>query len=223
MSRACFLSFFLLSFLLSRFLYKFPAQVVSKRLYCFHEHTCTWKKLLMLNYNLYGTKIYVCIVCMYVCIENKLIKRENCQHKKIHTKSCAINAEDIHGVGVGESVVVVEDHDGADDAAGHHNHDAGEVGPDQGRLTAWRLKEKRACCNCRYNQNISRSKEQVFEASKPSIRMYKQSNLLRSLRALKSFFKALALSYSCAFPLIDFVRFSMQLFMSYVFKSKSIA
>ena len=31
----------------------------------------------------------------------------------------------------GQPVVVVEDHDGADDAAGHDDHDAGEVGPDQ--------------------------------------------------------------------------------------------
>ena len=32
--------------------------------------------------------------------------------------------------------MVVEDHDGADHAAGHHDHHAGEVGPDQGGLTA---------------------------------------------------------------------------------------
>ena len=33
-----------------------------------------------------------------------------------------------HGVGVRLAVVVVEDHDGGDDAAGHHEHDAVEVG-----------------------------------------------------------------------------------------------
>ena len=32
-------------------------------------------------------------------------------------------------MGVGLSVVVVEDHDGGDHGAGHHEHDAVEVGP----------------------------------------------------------------------------------------------
>ena len=33
-----------------------------------------------------------------------------------------------HFVGVGESVVVVEDHDRGDDTRGHHEHDAVEIG-----------------------------------------------------------------------------------------------
>ena len=36
-------------------------------------------------------------------------------------------------------MVVVEDHDGADHTAGHHDHDAGEVGSYQRSLTAGRL------------------------------------------------------------------------------------
>ena len=42
-------------------------------------------------------------------------------------------------MGVSEPVVIVEDHDGADHAARHHDHDAREVRPDQRRLTARRL------------------------------------------------------------------------------------
>ncbi len=38
-------------------------------------------------------------------------------------------------VGVGQPVVIVEDHDRADHTAGYHDHDAGEVGPDQRGLT----------------------------------------------------------------------------------------
>ena len=37
-------------------------------------------------------------------------------------------------VGVWPAVVVVEDHDGGDDAAGHHEHDAVEVGSDEGAV-----------------------------------------------------------------------------------------
>ena len=44
-----------------------------------------------------------------------------------------------HVVGVSLPVVVVEDHDGADHAAGHHDHDAREVGPYQRGLAARRL------------------------------------------------------------------------------------
>ena len=33
-----------------------------------------------------------------------------------------------HFMRVGQPVVVVEDHDGGDDAGGHHEHDAVEVG-----------------------------------------------------------------------------------------------
>ena len=36
----------------------------------------------------------------------------------------------------GQPVMVVEDHDGADHAARHHDHDAGEVGPNQWCLRA---------------------------------------------------------------------------------------
>ena len=42
-------------------------------------------------------------------------------------------------MGVGQPVVIIEDHDGADHTAGHHDHDAGEVGPNQGSLTGGRL------------------------------------------------------------------------------------
>ena len=42
-------------------------------------------------------------------------------------------------MGAGQPVVVVEDHDGAHHGAGHHDHDAGEVGPDKRGLTAGRL------------------------------------------------------------------------------------
>ena len=41
-----------------------------------------------------------------------------------------------HGVSAGQPVVVIEYHDGAHHGAGHHDHDAGEIGPDQGSLTA---------------------------------------------------------------------------------------
>ena len=37
-------------------------------------------------------------------------------------------------VGVWPAVVVVEDHDGGDDAAGHHEHDAVEVCSDEGAV-----------------------------------------------------------------------------------------
>ena len=36
---------------------------------------------------------------------------------------------------VGQAVVIVEYEDGADYTAGHHDHDAGEVGAYQGGLT----------------------------------------------------------------------------------------
>ena len=32
-------------------------------------------------------------------------------------------------------VMIVEDHDGTDDTAGHHNHDAGKISTNQGSLT----------------------------------------------------------------------------------------
>ena len=41
----------------------------------------------------------------------------------------------LHVVSVGEPVVVVEDHNGAHHTAGHHDHNAREVGADQGSLT----------------------------------------------------------------------------------------
>jgi hypothetical protein len=40
---------------------------------------------------------------------------------------------------VGQPVMIIEDHDGADHTAGHHDHDAGEVGPNQWSLTRGRL------------------------------------------------------------------------------------
>jgi hypothetical protein len=35
--------------------------------------------------------------------------------------------------------MIVKDHDGADHTAGHHDHDAGEIGPDEWGLAGWRL------------------------------------------------------------------------------------
>ena len=43
-----------------------------------------------------------------------------------------------HLVGVGLAVVVVEDEDGGDHAARHHEHDHVEVGPYQGRVVGHR-------------------------------------------------------------------------------------
>ena len=43
-----------------------------------------------------------------------------------------------HLVGLHRPLVVVEDEDGADHAAGDHHHDAGEVGPNQGSLAGGR-------------------------------------------------------------------------------------
>ena len=48
----------------------------------------------------------------------------------------SVLSDALHGVGAGQPVVVVEYHDGAHHGAGHHDHDAGEVGADQGGLTA---------------------------------------------------------------------------------------
>ena len=36
-------------------------------------------------------------------------------------------------------MVIVEDHDGADNTAGDHDHDTGEVRTNQRSLTGWRL------------------------------------------------------------------------------------
>ena len=43
-----------------------------------------------------------------------------------------------HLVSLHRPLVVVENEDGADDAAGDHHHDAGEVGADEGRVAGWR-------------------------------------------------------------------------------------
>ena len=46
---------------------------------------------------------------------------------------------------ISQAVVIVEDHDGADHAAGHHDHDAGEVSTNQRSLAGGRLHVRDLC------------------------------------------------------------------------------
>ena len=65
-------------------------------------------------------------------------------------------------MGVSEPVVIVEDHDGADHAARHHDHDAREVRPDQRRLTARRLGIDSALKN-NYRWKIDMDKDEQID------------------------------------------------------------
>ena len=74
-------------------------------------------------------------------------------------------------VGVRPAVVVVEDHDGGDDAAGHHEHDAVEVCSDEGAVAGdgddlrHRVQEYRQGQQDRHSWTVDSDKCYVFQLS----------------------------------------------------------